>query len=726
MPPAVYDNYVMQEDRFHSSRFSVSLIGDYHCIVHEGAADPCAGAWALEEDRMLVQCEQAQLTESDFVDEYAKQKIDQPRIFRKNPTGEQLKARLGELRTESNKELYSRYRLLLKSELQTDKQEKEKAFTRRRKEPSSFDTEITCEDGTVIMGKSECLKSASFRVAALLKDAQPNKNELARIEINQALTSLPDCDSFSAFCGPTVQHFVNSTSSPDWDKELSDLRETLETLQEKEQGLWGAVCRKDAGIRETAIESIHEMRARELAELDSTAKAALEQDIQALRGVYSAHVARQQTKITLRYKNLEEQTNSFFDDQASQVSTLYTSYDETVKLIESTKAQLQAVSATVSNMYKPSTVPRLLILAEVLQAPTLRESLMQEIVAAPLTFLRLDETAVMSPRADSRAPPPPPAAAMCCQLIRSATLLEILSKVDLSALVSLAGSEDCALSLEYFTKELDMRRGAFEETLRGDSVAELSERLKSTDHACFHTSVLNELQKRQRAESAGGVSARMLSESSAVLQVLPNGVTLELQQPARYATALASHGRAEGEGWGLCYYEVQIRTLNRLSGAEFSAGYEAITASACTSTTKEIVPPAASKFFKSPTSHLPGLCPSASGMYGCVYASNGMLHSHGTSEEAGPVLWEGDTLGVLLDQTQGEVTFSKNGEVVSRAAGVALVDGGVSGSGAQQKYHVAPCVTLFSSSLHEKVKVHMVFTEPFAYPPAERYAPYSR
>ena len=741
----IVDAYFQEEDEYHVCKVALSVLRSFHTQPFGDDVTPWAHEWSVEEDRLLVRCDQSQFCDADWLEEYGTCAAQHPRVFGKPLGISPFRERLIALK--AGFVCGARYRILLRCEAAdaaagsgrcAKMSPQFAAYARMWKgQDVPQDVALVCDDGAVVTGNAKQLAACSRRMAASLAELRKRgvgsgaagaAAPAFRLPLSKSHCALPDCDAFGAFSAESVKRFVDASTKPDWARERRTLCEALQAARARQEA---AVAEERAELdekRAEAAQRLAAMRDKELKDLESACGACMEADLRAVASAYKVHVRREEEKIVRRYEKRAGDVQEYYEAQAAAVAALHARFDDAVAEAQTLQEQLRILDASMAAAYTPATVPRLLILAEVLQAGTLRELLLDRVAEDPLGYLC-------------------EAQELGCQLIPSATLLELVSRLDTAVVAQLASRSSeqqpsGAVRRSYFEKELGVRRAAFAECLRRMPHGEVAALVGAEGgEACVFAEDVDAEHRARKAGRAVKVKVRMVQGGGGgapATVISPSGLSVELLQHGRYACVLASHGRSSGDSWGCCYWEAAVDCMDRLAGATCAVGFQATSAgvgvgaaegsstgasgapaaaAAAAATEEEALQAYGEGLLRGTQEELVGLCAGEGGGYGCVLTSDGMVYGNGCAEEAAVAGYgRDDVVGVLLDQEAGRVHFYVNGEPASRAAGTPL---SVADNGS-----LTPCVVLFSACATQKVKLTLAFAKPFKHAPPKAL-PYS-
>ena len=685
--------------------------------------------WSVLEDRVLLKAEEMK---ADAVALYSQKQKETPNQYPKALTDNAVRARLLELRSVSNAR---RLKLLraMQDEAPSPKQAAGApvgiALNRLRNiagthastdgqasQSTKEDTILRCvsrgQDTEEVLSSSKIVAKQSPFISDLLAIRESNfADEMKVVELSEnADMWLTFREMHRVFGVDNVTRFVQFTRDPQMLENKVRLEDELTIARAKQKEEWDTFVSSISKSREVHLESLKTKNVAQVEKLRAELDEALEEDLQAIRSIYRTHAEVEIRKLQESQRLELEATSKFFDDELNRLEELSAQVEPSE--VTDLAQEVQRISYAVEQVFPKESLPRLLMLADVLRCSDLKTACCKEIARQVQTFATNPE--------------------MRSDLIRASTFRELLSFMPDEQLMKLKKlAHRCCLPKDILEEEWGQREASARAEAESLSVDDIFKKWKSLPHDHIWSAVFGEVyDERVKAQRAATnvVSRGLLFPKTCQRYIDTTHGTFELTAPFHYVTGEIRLSLRIGEGVRRGYFEFRAQTIPK--GSTVIVGFDVCHKSS-SAAAKELAAEntfsATSAGSLSPTlrswagdkEHVLGNTASLNGNYGCGLSNDGVLHVNGSVEDARTGFHTGDVIGVGIDQLSGGITFFKNGCALGLPRNVV--------ASVAIKEDVVPCVTLYQSACGDagRLKFSVEAEHDFAFSVPSGFKPYA-
>ncbi|GIQ79622.1 hypothetical protein KIPB_000292 [Kipferlia bialata] len=486
-----------------------------------------------------------------------------------------------------------------------------------------------------------CTQSDLFRRLGMVW-APVSVSDVQTIELSEDIH--PDChhsDDFLHFDPDTFKRFLVFCRHPTVMDERLELRQKDSTAQDFKSGL---IRRLDTLFQKQSGNRLREIEQWKVAE-EQRIRTAVEEDFQrevaSLRFRYDKMLQTSLSQLEQVVEQQETETQEFYDSKREDFVELLDKVDETSD--GDRQGRVDENDSLASAIFDPPSVaPRLLVLAEALQAEAFKTATFQ-VIADNLT----DPDVSCSPAFSD------------CAVVKASSIKGILSRASVESLLAFQqmATLDAGLACRArVDQELAYRRLTCRERYRAMSTQELQQTLSMP--VLFKDVVHDVLASRQ----GRGRGVCLQDDHDSGLDV-DGGLIVRPKRSHlnRYLRVSAQAGLVEGLGLSAVYFEVELMHLH--PGATLAIGFHDANALSL-----------AARGQLESNSHTERGRSQAetTGQTGIMVQNDGYLYCQGKRTVSGATFASGDVIGVGFSPSPPTVAFFRGGKPLLDQGGVAI------------------------------------------------------
>jgi hypothetical protein len=400
--------YLRHDDPEHAIRISLALLCDTGSVENVGATTTARRSfsavrpgssevlWGLLEDKLLLKSDD---TKADVVAAYQQcHRIDPITFPKANVDSQTVRERLTELRTDAFRRrlVYSSPDEppkfapagaaavaagsppgLQRSTSMLGRQVKRAVFTRSDHLFRKEDVVVTCkprsgmQQGEVAFCSEDLLRYAPFLAVsyhAAVPEPMTHIRRLTLDENDSAWSQIPNMHG--AFAVDNVKRFLAFCDCPAMLDNLLNANDRYQKALSDSNQEWDKYILKFEEDKQGRLQQLSQLKETEVSGLRKRFDDALEKDIAILREIYSAHAAREESKLLKRLELQRQAVEQFYERERENTAKIWSKMED--ETVIARRNERDAIAETCGDTFGFEHLPRLLMLADTLRCAELR------------------------------------------------------------------------------------------------------------------------------------------------------------------------------------------------------------------------------------------------------------------------------------------------------------------------------------------------------------------